>query len=186
MRLSKNGWFNRSCPGANWRFQPGLFDASRSAFSRRRALDLQLEIALQFAGVRQLKPPDILRILLQMAPSMRTASLVLMLLLQLAAQCQAAVFDVTKFGAKGDGTTDDYDAVLKAAAACAAALISGMLLVPLKVICTSAKAGPPRLDLASLHLSRHQHPAVLQDAVREFVILPPCGAHPATREPLHL
>ena len=60
---------------------------------------------------------------------MRTASLVLMLLLQLAAQCQAAVFDVTKFGAKGDGNTDDYDAVLKAAAACAVAG-GGTLLFP--------------------------------------------------------
>jgi hypothetical protein len=39
------------------------------------------------------------------------------------------VFDVTKFGAKGDGTTDDYDAVLKAAAACAAAG-GGTLLFP--------------------------------------------------------
>lgn len=119
--------------GANSRFQPGLFVAApRGPLFRddaARALDLQLEFALQFVGVRQLKPPDILRILLQMAPSMRTASLVLMLLLQLAAQCQAAVFDVTKFGAKGDGNTDDYYAVLKAAAACAAAG-GGTLLFP--------------------------------------------------------
>lgn len=46
------------------------------------------------------------------------------------AACAAGIFPVTHFGAKGDGSTDDYAAVLKAAAAVTAAG-GGTLLFPM-------------------------------------------------------